>query len=218
MKLCDFESALGRAICEQQQPLETSVVQLPALERERLEQLLSSAGVAFTRIVQRSWCESRIKLLARHSLGELPPEQCSALVSAWVDRGGGRNAFGGEEAIEFLKFLSPHLPSDSASSYWCRVELATFRAYMGSLEFVPPASPCERTMLIVRNESASLVSTSQAALFFAPGLPELVREATPLERELWMDLELARRVNVFPDAALTSLNSMLSVGILASTE
>ncbi|WP_233836626.1 hypothetical protein [Paraburkholderia sp. ZP32-5] len=215
MRLHDFQATLGRAISRHEQPPSLPCVQFQAAELDQVTRLLSSPGFAFTCDVQRSWCESRVKLLARHTLSVLPPDRRDALICAWVDHGGGRNAFRTEEAIAFLEFLSANLADDSTALYWCRVEQATYRASMGRHAFASPAWPRDDTTLIGRAPDSALVTAPHLTLFFAPGLPDLVREAAPLEEELWRQLQSARTVSVFPSAVHATLKEMLSVGILA---
>jgi hypothetical protein len=221
MQLHDFQAALGRALCEPKRPAMRAGV-LSLEERVQLTGLLSSAGFTFTRSIQRSWCEGRVALLARHTLAALPPAQRQALVRAWVDGGGGRNTFGAAEAIAFLAFVAGRLRDDPAALQLCRIEQAIHRASIGRQDFAPPTWPADGKALLARGYWATLVGAArkhgsdQAPLFFAPGLPGLFREATPPEQALWKQLAFARPAEVFADAEqIATLQTMYREGILA---
>jgi hypothetical protein len=217
MQLLDFQAALGTAICLPD-PSSTHA------GCTQLAELLSSDGFAFTCAIQRSWCEGRLGLLARHTLAALPPQQRKALVCAWVDRGGGRRTFGAEEAVKFLDFLAGHLRDNAEALHWCRVEQAIHRATMARDTFVQPTWPDDGATLLGRGAFATLVTqrhegdSCKSSLFFAPGLSGLVRAAEPIECLMWKQLAFARPINAWSSAAkIGALKAMVAEGIVATT-
>lgn len=222
MRLHDFQSLVGRSICEPHKPA-TDLSALPSEEYSQLTRLLRSPGFAFTRAVQQSWCEGRVALLAQHTLSTLPTKRRNSLIYAWIEQSGGRNTFGSEEAIRFLEFIARQLHRNSASFYWCLVEQAIYRASMGRHAFSASAWPRDRFTMLARGDCATLVTPSRTlrwnvpSLFFAPGLTNLAREAAPLERLLWKQLALVKPVDAFPHVVqITALKEMLSVGIVTA--
>lgn len=215
MQLLDFQATLGAAICRSRP--------LPAgRESAQLAALLSSDGFDFTGTVQRSWCAGRLSLLARHTLAALPAERRVALIGAWVDRGGGRDTFGAEEAIAFLDFLASHLSDDAEALHWCRIERAIHRATRVRDTFVRPAWPGDAAARLCRGAFASLVSprrtgqSCESSLFFAPGLPGLVRDAGSIECAVWKALAFARPIGALQRVApMTTLKAMLAEGVIA---
>ena len=223
MRLRDYQTTLGRALCGSS-TLDAKGGERPSDGRAPLDTVLASTGFAFTRCIQRSWCEGRVSLLAKRTLSALPRARRKALIDAWVDRGGGRGAFGAEEAIAFLQFIADDLRNDPAAFYWCRIEQAIYRAALGRETFVPKAWPNNHMTLLNRAGHATLVTHpndwpfNEPPLLFAPGLPNLVREARPVECMLWEKLKTAKPVGVFSNTAyVATLSTMLVEGILTHT-
>jgi len=220
MRLRDFQATLGKGLYEPS-ALDAKSRERSSEARASMDALLSSAGFAFTRCIQRSWCEGRVSLLAKRTLAALPLKQRHALIAAWVDRGGGRGAFAAEEAIAFLQFIADDLRGDPAALYWCRIEQAIYRAVLGREWFVPPAWPDHHAVLLGHAEHATLVTHPtgwpfiEPPLLFAPGLPNLVREALPVECMLWEKLTAARPAATFSNTPhLATLKTMLAEGAL----
>lgn len=210
MSLAGFQGALGRAVrARAAVPLDE--LTLSEAERERIGQLIASQGFRATMAVQRSWCESRAALGASLTLSILPLEQRREFVGEWIAQGGGTNSFFAAEADAFLAFIAERLPPHSHALSICRLERAVLRAEEQASLFVSPDSKSLRDAdcVLSRGDHATLIAlfaepdellmaldnrqalppiAGEYLLFVAPGLPGLVRPASPAEIVLWQTL------------------------------
>src|SRR5947209_3540661 len=108
MKLLELQSELGRLVRE---PGPSNSRRASA--SSGLACLAHTPGFRFTVGVQRSWCAARCTKAAWLTLSILPPAQREALISAWVDGGGGTASFVTSESDAFLSFIAKHLRNPS---------------------------------------------------------------------------------------------------------
>jgi len=231
MSLVAFQTALGRSI-----RVSTAGVAFPGAsdylgssdlsddERTQLSALCASPGFEFTIAVQRSWCASRAASTARRTLSVLSAEQREALLSAWVQRGGGTTSFVAGEAVSFLEFIASRLPDPSHALTLCRLEQAVYRTGAYAERFARPdltdlgnpglvlrlgkhaalvpffVEPEQLLAALQRMESPAALAKPLCHLLFAPGLPALCRRATRDEVELWRRLRTPLLVRALPDA------------------
>lgn len=123
MGLREWQSTLSEMISGASPDLACNAVGLSAKEGESLRKVLKDSGFAYTRSVQRSWCEGRTALGAPLTLGLLNPEARRNVLCEWVSRGHGRNSFFHDETPAFLAFVLGQL-SDPVIVSVCRFERA----------------------------------------------------------------------------------------------
>ena len=187
---------------------------LSAGERDYLERVVDSRGLAFAREVRHSWCAMRATRAARLTLGLLSAEARRRALDEWLELGGGASSFFESEALAFLAFLDPRLPAPSHVLSVCRFEQALFRASSAAPSFVPPR-PAPRLGAVRQGAAASLVTflaapasvlsaaevgaappppAAQAShLLFAPGIPSLCFVPGAADLALWQSCATGAR-------------------------
>jgi hypothetical protein len=179
------------------------------MEQAILGDIALSPGLDFTAEVRRSWCKGRASKAAYLTLSILPHAERRDLVTAWVNGGGGREAFAHNEADAFLAFIASVLPNPSHALVMCHLERALNAARLRSLEFVPPClDNIVETSALRRAEDAAVIElfaplemlvaaidgknplppvgrVAQSTLIVAPGVQGLSRPIIPAERALW---------------------------------
>jgi hypothetical protein len=179
-------------------------------ESRYFEKLRDTAEFRFYASVQRSWCIARATKAAHLTLSLLSPEERERLLDKWIDSGSGAQSFFHVEAESFLDFLGGHLSDRPREFTICQFERATLRASNGATVFVAPdAASLERPDSCVRRGSyAALVCfdadpnelpnshepladlfAAGLTLMFSPGLPELWREPSAEEVDIWAALD-----------------------------
>ena len=192
---------------------------------------LSEAGIAMTARVRRSWCEGRARRAAPLTLSALPEDQRTALLSAWVDAGGGTRSFFELEAQAFLAFIAERLDDPSHQMTLCRFERAVVRARLAPWNGFPLV-PLDSETILQRSPDADLVMLGTSvhallgaldgsrpwpemgdapqSLLVAPGIDGLVREASDREISLWQAVGTGVRATDDPPTA----QNMLACGAL----
>jgi hypothetical protein len=211
MKLLELQSELGRLV-RQPGPNNFMATSAPS----ELACLADTPGFRFTVEVQRSWCAARCTKAAWLTLSILPTAQREALISSWVNGGGGTASFVASESDTFLNFIAKHLSDPSHELTICRMEQATLRASEGARNFVPrvvselekldcelTASPyagvvqfhAEPRFVLSVFDSGTFPPLSKEAIsvLFAPGLELLSRIATKEEIRLLSHLSRPTR-------------------------
>lgn len=174
MQLATFQESIGGLVRSTGDPVEVDPL---------LTALTQSAGFQFTLKVQRSWRAGRAKKSAYHTLSILPPDEREALVSAWLDCGGGLFSFSGAESHAFLAFIAERLPERSHALSICQFESAALLAAEGAARFeVPELSVLRLPGCRLRpGRYAGIVKfwgmpeREETAVLFGPGLDGLQR-------------------------------------------
>jgi len=215
-------------------------VSLEEREGRYLENLRGSAEFRFYASVQRSWCIARATKAAHLTLSLLPEEEREQLLDEWVSSGsGGAQSFFRVEAEAFLDFISGRLSDRSCELTVSQFERATLRASEGANLFVAPdpADLKRPDSCVRRGRYAALIrfdvdpeQLAQSAvqknpllrglfsagliLMLSPGLPQLWREPSAEEVDLWDALGSPSAVATLCAAghALETLETVLSDG------
>ena len=208
MGLIEFQTVLGRMLREHNRDDHLRGISLEKRESQYLENLRGTAEFRFYGSVQRSWCIARATKAAHLTLSLLPQEERERLLDEWVDSGSGAQSFFFSEADSLLDFLGRYLSDRPREFTVCQFERATLRASDGANVFVPPhpASLHRADSSLRRGSYAALVRfeadpdqsshgplaelfSSGLILMFSPGLPQLWREPSPDEVDLWNALD-----------------------------
>src|SRR5688572_853110 len=210
-------------------------VSLDEGESRYFEDLRETPEFRFYASVQRSWCIARATKAAHLTLSFLKQEERERLLDEWVDSGSGAQSFFGVEAEAFLDFIDKHLSDRPCELAVCRFERATLRASEGANVFVAPdtASLQNADRFVCRGSYAALVHfkadpgqlvqspladlfAANLILMFSPALPQLWREPSPNEIDLWNALDAPRSVRTLLDDghSIETLETLLSEGAI----
>jgi hypothetical protein len=237
MKLLELQSELGRLVRE---PGPNNSMSTSA--SSELACLADTPGFRFTVEVQRSWCAARCTKAAWLTLSILRPAQRDALISSWVNGGGGTASFVASESDAFLNFISEHLIDPSHELTICRMEQATLRASEGARKFVRLVSELEKldceltaspyaSVVQFHAEPQFVLSAVDSGTFppllkepifvlFAPGLELLSRFATNEEVRLLSFLSQPRRFRQLLEGGYRTetIEELFAVGATSSRE
>ena len=237
MGLIEFQTVLGRMLREQNRDDHLRGVSLEDGENRYLESLRGSAEFQFYASVQRSWCIARATKAAHLTLSLLPEEERERLLDEWVDSGSGAQSFFGVEAEAFLDFIGRRLSDRPCEFTVCQFERATLRASEGANVFVAPdpASLQSPGCYVRRGGYAALVRfhadpnevvqthqplaglfSANLILMFSPALPQLWREPSSEEVDLWDALDSPIQVRTLLDEgrSIEMLETLLSEGAI----
>jgi hypothetical protein len=202
MSLRDYQIALGLAVRRGTQgkpnSLDATYLQefdLRADERDSLLRLDGSPGFQLTITIARSWAEGRAVKAAPFTLAIIPHSHRAQILQEWVSGGASTNSFFAAESEAFLSFVAERLTALPDVLQICRIEQAAQRTKDRSLCFTPrDTTILDRYDVVLKfGDAAVLVeepvedaATSGDAryLLFAPGLPELFRICSPVEKAL----------------------------------
>jgi len=239
MGLIDFQTVLGRMLREQHRDDHVRGVSLEEREGRYLENLRGSAEFRFYGSVQRSWCIARATRAAHLTLSLLPEEEREQLLDEWVSSGSGVQSFFRVEAQAFLDFIGGRLSDRSCEWTVSRFERATLRASEGANVFVAPDPAfLQRPDCRVRHgnyaalirfeaEPEQLIQSAvqkhpllgglfaaSLIVMFSPGLPQLWREPSAEEVDLWeaLDSPAAVATLLAGGHAIETLETLLTEG------
>ena len=237
MALIEFQTVLGRMLREQHRDDHVRGVSLEEGEGRYLENLRGSAEFRFYASVQRSWCVARATKAAHLTLSLLPEKERERLLDDWVSSGSGAQSFFLVEAESFLDFIAGRLSDRLFELTVCQFERATLRVNEGANVFVAPdpayltrpdcclrrgnyaavvrfdAEP-EQIVAVQKHPLLRALFSSNLIVMFSPGLPQLWREPSTQEIDLWDALETptAVRTLLAGGHSIETLERLLSEG------
>ena len=241
MGLIDFQTVLGRMLREQNRDDHLRGVSLEEDESRYLEGLRGTAEFRFYASVQRSWCIARATKAAHLTLSLLPQEERERLLDEWVNSGSGAQSFFRVEAESFLEFIGGRLSDRPCEFAVCQFERATLRASDGADVFVAPdpaplQSPhswlrrgsyaglvrfdADPDPLVRKHQPLADLFLANLILMFSPALPQLWREASPNEVDLWNALDSPTPVKRLLDDghSIETLEALLRQGAVEYTD